>query len=107
MHIYNNHSFRINVFYFEIFLDALAPLKTMLLMNKNQSVSNREARMVRGMEECVFTTIIFSRWGSTGSHFLFFFLYSTLMIPIKPSIILTLLLYCETLPCAVLVRFLP
>ena len=48
MHIYNNHSFRINVFYFEIFLDALAPLKTMLLMNKNQSVSNREARMVRG-----------------------------------------------------------
>ena len=48
MHIYNNHSFRIDVFDFGIFLDALASLKTMLSMNKNQSVSNREARMVRG-----------------------------------------------------------
>ena len=48
VHIYNNHSFKIDVFDFGIFLDALASLQTMLSKNTNQSVANREPGMVRG-----------------------------------------------------------
>ena len=48
MHIYNNHSFKIDVFDFGIFLNALASLQTMFFMNTNQSVANREPGMVRG-----------------------------------------------------------
>ena len=48
-YIYNNHSFKRSMFfYFGIIFDALASFKTMLLMNKNQSVGTREARKVRG-----------------------------------------------------------
>ena len=48
VHIYYNHSYKMDVFHVGIFLDALASLKTMLSMNKNQSVANREAGMARG-----------------------------------------------------------
>ena len=73
LHINNNHSFKIDVFDLGIFLDALATLKTMLLMTKNQSITNREAGLMRGDGGVHIYNNHSFKMGNIGSYFVVVF----------------------------------
>ena len=69
LHINNNHSFKINVFDLGIFFI----LKTMLLMTKNQSITNREAGLMRGDGGVHIYNNHSFKMGNIGSYFVVVF----------------------------------